>query len=58
MSIKYDRRKGIIQIGKEIRDQDMAIEVNNNIMCGLDQNLDLKCVYIIPTRFIEKLIHS
>lgn len=36
MSIKYDRRKGIIQIGEEMREQDTAIEVNNNILCGLD----------------------
>lgn len=51
--IKYDREKGIIQIGHEIKKQETVIEVNNNILCGLDQNLDLKCVYIIPTRFIE-----
>ncbi len=51
--IKYDREKGIIQIGHEMKKQETVIEVNNNILCGLDQNLDLKCVYIIPTRFIE-----
>lgn len=54
--VKYDREKGIIQIGHEIKEQETAIEVNNNILCGLDQNLDLKCVYIIPTRFIERTI--
>lgn len=56
--IKYDREKGIIQIGHEMKKQETAIEVNNNILCGLDQNLDLKCVYIIPTRFIETTICS
>jgi len=58
MSIKYDRVKGIIQIGKEMKEQGTTIKVNDNILCGLDQNLDLKCVYIIPTRFINKAIHS
>ena len=53
ISIKYDRGKGIIQIGEDVKEQDTAIEVNDNILCGLDHNLDLKCVYIIPTKFIE-----
>lgn len=52
MTIKYDAEKGIIQIGEEMKEQESTIEVNNNILCGLDQNLDLKCVYIIPTRFM------
>lgn len=56
-SIKYDREKGIIQIGEEMKEKETTIEVNDNILCGLDTNLDLKCVYIIPTRFIEKTIH-
>ena len=54
--VKYDREKGIIQIGHEMKKQETVIEVNNNILCGLDQNLDLKCLYIIPTRFIETTI--
>lgn len=51
--IKYDRKKGIILIGEEMNEKETIIEVNDNIMCGLDQNLDLKCVYIIPTRFTK-----
>lgn len=58
VSIKYDREKGIIQIGEEIQEKETTIKVNDNILCGLDQNLDLKCIYIIPTRFIEKAIPS
>lgn len=54
--VKYDKEKGIIQVGGEMKEQETAIEVNNNILCGLDQNLDLKCLYIIPTRFIETTI--
>ena len=51
-SIKSDREKGIILIGDEMKKKENTIEVNNNILCGLDKNLDLKCIYIIPTRFI------
>lgn len=58
MSIKYDKEKGIIQIGEELKEPETVIEVNDNILCGLDQNLDLQCVYIIPTSFINKTIHS
>lgn len=58
VSIKYDREKGIIQIGDEMEERDSVIEVDDNILCGLDDNLDLKCVYIIPTRFINKTIYS
>ena len=38
-SLKYDKERGIIQIGKE---SETVIEVNDNIFCGLDQNADLK----------------
>lgn len=58
VSVKFDREQGIIQIGKEMEEKDIAIEVNDNILCGLDQNLDLKCLYIIPTRFIDKTTSS
>lgn len=53
--IRYDMEKGIIQVGEEIKEKENTIKVNDNILCGLDKNLDLKYVYIIPTRFINKL---
>ena len=49
--LKYDKERGIIQIGKE---SETVIAVNDNIFCGLDQNADLKCIYILPARFINK----
>lgn len=52
ISIKYDKDKGIIQIGEEMQEQESIIKVNDNILCGIDQEMYLKCVYIIPTRFI------
>lgn len=49
---RYDEKRGIIQIGEEMKKNEMTIKVNDNILCGLDNNSDLKCIYILPTRFI------
>lgn len=54
MPVKYDAEKGIIQVGEEMKALETTIEVNDNLLCGLDQKLNLKCLYIIPTRFIGK----
>lgn len=54
-TIKYDRKKGIIQVGEEMGENETSIEVNKQIVCGLDRNSDLKCIYIIPTRFIGEI---
>ena len=54
-TIKYDKKKGIIQIGSEIQKGEMCIKVDENIMCGVDKNMNLKCVYIMPTEFINYL---
>lgn len=54
ISIKCDKEKGIIQIGETLSEQETATKVNDNILCGLDQNLFFKCVYIMPTQFIGK----
>lgn len=52
MRIKYDKEKGIIQIGSEMQNGETGVKVSNNILCGLDNNLNLKCLYIIPTKFV------
>ena len=52
--VKYDKERGIIQIGKETKENEIVIEVNDNIFCGFDQNSDLECIYIVPTRFINE----
>lgn len=54
-SIKYDRKKGIIQVGEEMGEKETTIKVSDQILCGLDRNSDLKCIYIIPTRFIGEI---
>lgn len=53
MSVKYDKVKRIIQIGENLSEGKNLIKVKNNIVCGLDENLDLRCVYIIPEEFIQ-----
>lgn len=51
--IRYDKEKGIIQVGSELQKGEVGIKINDNILCGLDNNLDLKCLYLIPTKFIK-----
>lgn len=53
MSVKYDKVKQIIQIGKNSSEGENLIKVNNNIVCGLDENFNLRCVYIMPEEFIQ-----
>lgn len=53
MSVKYDKVKHIIQIGENPSEGENLIRVNNNIVCGLDKNWDLGCVYIMPEKFIQ-----
>ena len=53
IQIKSDKEKGIIQIGSEIQKGEVGVKINDNILCGLDSDLNLKCLYIIPTKFIK-----
>lgn len=50
--LKYDKEKGVICIGCEAQTGDTGIKVNDNILCCFDENSTLKCVYLIPTRFV------
>lgn len=50
--IRFDKEKGIIQIGVELSNDEMGIKANRNIICGYDSNLILKSLYIMPDRFI------
>lgn len=52
MQVKYDKEKGIIQVGSEMQNGEVGIQINDNILCGFDGNLDLKCLYIVPTKFV------
>ncbi len=54
MSIKYDKERGIIEIGETAKEKDRIIEVNENLFCALDSNSILKCIYILPATFINK----
>ncbi len=51
IQIKYDKEKGIIQVGSEIQKGEVGVKINDNILCGFDNNSDLKCLYLMPTKF-------
>lgn len=51
ISIKFDKNKGIIQVGEQMKNEESVIRPNNHFLCGLDSGLNLKCLYIIPTVF-------
>lgn len=53
VQIRYDKEKGIIQVGNEMQKDEAGIKVNDNILCGLDRHSDLKCIFIIPTKFVR-----
>jgi hypothetical protein len=50
--IVYDRNKGIIKIGADLTNQEKIIKINNNILCGLTKDRIIKCIYLIPDKFI------
>lgn len=50
--IVYDRNKGIIKIGADLTDQEKIIKINKNILCGLTKDRIIKCIYLIPDKFI------
>ncbi|WP_099221554.1 hypothetical protein [Listeria costaricensis] len=49
--IKYDEEKGIIQLGTDLDVQDILTKVNENIFCGTDEYMKLKCIYVVPSEF-------
>lgn len=50
--IAYDEKRGIICVGDDsCFNTDVAFEINKNVICVTDQNLILKCIYIIPDTF-------
>lgn len=53
ISLKCDKVKRIIQIGENPSEGENLVMVDNNIVCGLDENLDLRCLYIMPEEFIQ-----
>ena len=51
--IKFDNEKGIILIGQNLNESELGIRINKNVICGVDQKDILRCLYIIPDRFIQ-----
>lgn len=52
LDIRFDKNRGIIQIGKELLIEELVFKVDENITCGCDTDLNLKTIYIIPNIFI------
>ncbi|MBQ3414924.1 MAG: hypothetical protein IJH39_06180 [Clostridia bacterium] len=51
---KFDDKKGVICIGDNIvLESDNVIKVNKNLICVVDLNNSLKCIYIIPDIFLK-----
>lgn len=50
--IVYDRNKGLIKIGAALTNQEKIMKINNNILCGLTKDRIIKCIYLIPDKFI------
>lgn len=49
--IKYDENKGIIKIGAELTERDEILKINSNIICGINKNKVIKCIYLVPDNF-------
>ncbi len=50
--IVYDRNKGIIKIGAALTNQEKIVKINNSILCGLTKDRIIKCICLIPDKFI------
>ena len=46
--IQYDPTKNIILLGTRENDRDSLVKVNAHILCGLDSESNIKCIYIFP----------
>ena len=52
-TIKFDEDKGIIQVGTDLELEDKILKVNDSIFYGVDLDGFLKCLYLIPEKFIS-----
>lgn len=51
-SIIFDKVKGVILLGCAEKQDTDFVKINKNIIVGYDANSVLKCIYIMPDRFI------
>ncbi len=51
--IRYDKEKGIIQVGSNLKDDDIIYKINENIMLIFDSQNILKCIFIKPSSFFN-----
>lgn len=50
--IRFDKEKGIIQIGETLAKSETGIKVSDNVILGCDNSENIKAIYIIPSKFI------
>ena len=50
--VLFDQKRGIIQTGAELTSDDRLIKINDNIIIGMDARLAIKCIYMMPDRFL------
>ncbi len=50
--VLFDQERGIIRIGGELTADDRLVRINDNIIVGIDNRLAMKCLYIMPDRFM------
>ena len=50
--IRYDNR-GIVFLGTFPENDERIIKINKNIFCGVDKLYNLKCIYILPDKFLK-----
>lgn len=53
MNIKFDREKGIIQVGTNLGNNDKILKIDENIVLIFDHQNILKCIFIVPTVFLN-----
>jgi hypothetical protein len=52
-NFKYDRTQGIILLGESPSVEENVLKINKNIVCGLDESMNLKSIYLMPEDFIN-----
>lgn len=51
--IKFDKEKGIIQVGSNPKHDDVIYKINENIILIFDFQNILKCIFIMPSFFLN-----
>lgn len=53
LNIMYDDDNGIIQLGTDLVSDDELVKVDNNIICGIDSQANMKSIFLIPSKIVS-----